>query len=202
MGNAGAELLALTDPTLFALPHRQGFSGLAWLRIPPPPTSAFEWSEDLRFWQLSTQLLGATFGNPRQTDSVRSLVSPPRPGSALITAVAGPQMAQRKSRLRLEDGLAGRTLIALIEVPAQPHNDLLTPSVVQVLVDAEGQIVSVPVLLPPGSGSPDADKEALRLARTARFNSIASSGPGRATNSTGQLTWGRMIFEWQTVPKE
>ena len=29
-----ASLVALTDPTLFALPHPQGFAGLAWLKVP------------------------------------------------------------------------------------------------------------------------------------------------------------------------
>src|ERR1051326_980070 len=29
-----AETLALTDPTLFALPHSEAFSGQAWLNVP------------------------------------------------------------------------------------------------------------------------------------------------------------------------
>jgi hypothetical protein len=51
-----------------------------------------------------------------------------------------------------------------------------------------------------GSGSPDADAAALRLAKAARFNSNASGGPGISTNPMPQLAWGRMIFEWQTLP--
>src|ERR1039458_8660334 len=35
-GSASAELLALNDPTLFALPHRQGSDGLAPQRTPRP----------------------------------------------------------------------------------------------------------------------------------------------------------------------
>src|SRR5512144_1122612 len=37
----GDELLALTDPTLFALPHRHGFSGAAWIAVPPPELPQF-----------------------------------------------------------------------------------------------------------------------------------------------------------------
>src|SRR5262245_10799759 len=33
-GNASSDVLALNDPTLFALPHREGFAGQAWLAVP------------------------------------------------------------------------------------------------------------------------------------------------------------------------
>ena len=40
---ASAELLALDDPTLFTLPHPQGFSGPAWRSAPQPEFRPFEW---------------------------------------------------------------------------------------------------------------------------------------------------------------
>jgi TonB family protein len=197
---AAADLLALSDPTLFALPHAQGFSGLAWLSIAEPPTNSFDWSQDPRWLPVSTQRLGATFDRAIASNAFCSLVGPIRPEPLLTMAETGPALIiQTQSKLRLEDGLAGRTLIAPIELAPEQHTDLLTPTVVQVVVDAEGRLVSVPVLLS-SSGSAHADNEALRLARTARFNSIAIGGPGKATGMT-HLTWGRMIFDWQTLPK-
>ena len=62
-GNASAELLSLHDPTLFALPHRQGFSGLAWLRIPPPQFRSFDWSDEPRWLQFPVELPGVAFAH-------------------------------------------------------------------------------------------------------------------------------------------
>src|SRR4051812_40075396 len=44
-GHESGELLELMDPTLFALPHRETFSGEAWLRIPPQEFQQPIWSE-------------------------------------------------------------------------------------------------------------------------------------------------------------
>jgi TonB family protein len=199
-GASDADLLALSDPTLFALPHAEGFSGLAWLRAQPPPTNSFDWSEDPRFLQLATQQLGGTFGCAVEPEPSASLLSFTRPEPVLMMTGAGPPPAQANSSLRLEDGLAGRKLVVPIKLPPQQYTDLLTPSVVQVVVDSEGRPISVPVLLL-SSGSADADNLALHLARIARFNSVSTGGPGKPANPIAQLAWGRMIFEWQTLPK-
>lgn len=200
MGGAAAEFLCLSDPTLFALPHRQGFSGLAWLALWQPPSSSFEWSQEPRWLPVSVEGLGAVFDGSGGTDDLNSPLSPIRPEPALTLAEVGAlPTIQTKSRLGLEDGLAGRRLIAPIEVPTQHSTDLLADSVVQIVVDSEGRPASVPVLVS-SSGSPTADQDALRLAQTARFNSVASSGPGKVANPLAHLTWGRMIFEWQTLP--
>lgn len=198
--STAAELLSLSDPTLFALPHRQGFSGLAWLAIPQPPTASFEWSEEPQWLKLSVGELGAAFKGAGSTTDLNSPLTPTRPEPAPTIAEAGRLPAAReKSRLRLEDGLAARRLIVPIELPPEQHTDLLTDSVVQIVVDSEGRPISVPVLLA-SSGSPKADQDALHLARTARFNAIANGGPGSVARPLARLTWGRMIFQWQTLP--
>ena len=43
--DAEPELLALYDPTYFALPQKEGFAGLAWLNPEPPAFPRFGWSE-------------------------------------------------------------------------------------------------------------------------------------------------------------
>jgi TonB family protein len=57
---------------------------------------------------------------------------------------------------------------------------------VQVLVDAAGNVVSTVLLTP--SGYDAADQRALELARALRFTPSSS------------LTFGRIIFNWHTVP--
>ena len=76
-------------------------------------------------------------------------------------------------------------------LPSWPASDLLTNSVVQVWVDADGQSLS-PALLLPGSGSREADQLAIKLSRTARFAPLPSN--------RAELTPGTLIFEWHTVP--
>ncbi len=122
----------------------------------------------------------------------------PQPAPSMVEA-SPPPPPQAQSRLRLEGALADRKLVAPIELSPQRHSDLLNPSIVQVVVNPEGQPILVPVLLS-GSGSANADSMALQLARTARFNSVYQGGPEAAANPIAQLAWGRMIFEWQTLP--
>jgi TonB family protein len=199
-GNAAAELLALNDPTLFALPHRQGFSGLAWLGIPRPPFRSFEWSEEPCWLQFSVQPPGVAFNPVAEIDnlSLRSTLARPEPEPTLpesLPLAAGPT----QSTLRVEGDLAGRKLIQPIALPSWPYKDILTNSVVQVVVDSEGRPVSVPVLLS-SSGYNEADKHALQQTKTARFESVSHDGPGTTPDLLAQLSWGKLVFVWHTLP--
>src|SRR5260370_1129739 len=63
-GQGAAPTLALRDPTLFALPHRQAFAGEAWLQTPPPPRLPMDWAEKPYWLALPIEQLGqllATF---------------------------------------------------------------------------------------------------------------------------------------------
>ncbi len=51
-GPGWADALSLMDPTLFALPHRQGFSGQAWMEVPQASARSFVWSEAPRWLML------------------------------------------------------------------------------------------------------------------------------------------------------
>src|SRR5262245_59666517 len=53
-----SELLALTDPTLFALPNSQSFSGKSWLQGIPVQFRPFDWSEPIPWLPLQVQQLG------------------------------------------------------------------------------------------------------------------------------------------------
>ena len=117
----------------------------------------------------------------------------------MILGEAGPLAASSvRSGVRLEDGLVGRRLLGSNELAAMPHSDLLANTVVQVVVGADGRPVSVPILLS-SSGSRAADEKALNLARTARFNALELTS-GRPNDPMAHLVWGRMIFQWQTLP--
>ena len=193
-GPQTSEWVLLEDPTLFALPHAQDFSGAAWLRFAPLEFHPSDWSEPARLFALPVAELGAGFINFIQTNAAPSFptILVPEPKMTMPAAtVSSPLMVP--SRLQVEGDLAKRRLVSRFTLPAWTHSDLLTNSAVQVLVDARGNTVSA-VLLPPGSGAREADQQALDLARSARFEPV----PGAPTG----LTVGRMVFLWETLPLE
>jgi hypothetical protein len=186
------ELLALNDPTLFALPHRKSFAGPAWLRIPDVKFQPFRWTEPPRLLALPVEKLGATFAQFMQTNLLAwfELEIKPAPELSMpVTPEVGPMIAAR-STLRMADGLANRRLLNPPKLESWGASDLLTNSVVQVLVNAAGNVISSTLLA--GSGSPKADKFSLDFARMARFEPLR--------NGAAKLSVGTMIFEWHTVP--
>ncbi len=196
------ELLAFEDPTLFALPHRYGFSGLAWLGDPSPPTNFFTWTEGPRWLPPVVPQPGAVFGRGSQTsdwNAARIFDRAEMRDAEINTAELAGRTTQ--SILRVEGDLKGRRLLTPMVLTPQPGTELLANSEVQVVVNAAGQLESVPVLLAK-SGNPEADLEALRLAGTARFERVSSDGPGKGASGDARdkLTWGRLVFEWCTVP--
>jgi TonB family protein len=198
-GEASAELLELSDPTLFALPHRQGFSGRAWLQIPPQKFPSFDWSEPPRWLALPVQQLGGAFHQFIETNQFDSFQRLAILAAELTKSEPTPALASSEpSRVRLAGGLAGRRLVTPLALPSWPHTDLLTNTIIKLVVNAAGEPVSPPLLLS-GSGAKEADEQALKLARTARFEPIGAGGPRSANQPVAQLTWGEMIFEWQTV---
>ena len=201
-GVSARQLLALQDPTLFALPHRRGFSGPAWLKLPLLRNRPPDWFEEARFLPLPVAQLGAGLGQFLPTNSLEPLQMPPlsEPEWALFEPAPLP-LAPEQSRLRVEGGLAGRRLLATLDLPAWQHSDVLTNSIVQVLVNAEGRPVSV-TLLPPGSGLKKADDYALAQARTARFEPAGAGGQqGQPLPAPlAHLARGALVFEWHTLP--
>jgi hypothetical protein len=193
------ELLALGDPTLFALPHPKGFANSVWLPMPPVEFATFKWTESPRFLALPVEPLGATFLQFMQTNTFARFEPETLPAPEPILPEFPPLFTPpTRSQLRVLEELAQRRLLNPPELPAWPAGDLLTNSVVRVLVDAAGNVFS-PTLVPPGSGSKPADRRALELAGTLRFTPSAPP-PVISADPVGQLTSGTLVFEWHTVP--
>src|SRR5215472_11061478 len=102
-------VLALSDPTLFALPHRQTFSGQAWLSFSNQAFEPFLWTEEARWLDLNSDELGGAF---RKAIENQPATIPP-----LVTAVGErrrlPELLSAEpfptnSTLRLGLGLARR----------------------------------------------------------------------------------------------
>lgn len=191
--NAG-ELLALNDPTLFAVPHPRDFISVLPGKPFPVEQPSFRWAAPPGLLSSSSRVLGAVFDEFMQTNRFAELelqLKPPLTVSAPVLPIE-PEFPQT-SMLQIGDGLAQRQLLTPLDLPSWPYPDVIVPSQVQVLVNAAGEVVSA-VLLPADNSweatgrYAAADQRALDLARTARF----TPGP--------RLTMGRLIFHWHTVP--
>jgi hypothetical protein len=201
--SASEPLLAMTDPTLFALPHWQGFSGSAWLEVPTPTSPEFVWSEAPQWLPLAAGQIGAAFrqfvatnlSNPLQAVA---LFEPGLRLPQLGPAGADPGLPAPVSSVQLTGELAGRKLATSLELRSWASPELLTNTVLQLLVDAEGKPISITLMS--GCGLAEADQNAVQQARALRF---APSRPGQVeapADPLSDLSWGELIFEWRTVP--
>ena len=192
---AGASVLS--DPTLFALPAYEGFSGAAWLALPSSELPAGAWSEPPRYLLLDTNELGGVFAqfvatNKHNGQIVEDLLQP-RGSGADILILDDPVMTQ--SVVRVEGPLAQCPLLAPLRAPNPPYPDALPDTVVQLKVNAHGLTESAIVLA--SCGVRGLDNQALTVAQAARFRPLLAEEPSAA--SAG-LTWGRLVFQWFTVP--
>ena len=187
-------LVALGDPTLFALPGPRDFASATWLKIPtvkPPP---FGWSEAPRWLSLERATPGATL--ERLTPAAPQLQTPqemkPPPPVTAVPAAVGASLPVVSSLIIL-GALAGRDLVSSLPLPSLPYDDVIPPSRVQALVDQSGQVVSA-VFLPSTDSTEatercaDADQRALGIARQLRF----APAP--------KLELGEIVFNWHTEP--
>jgi hypothetical protein len=198
-GPASGPWLALHDPTLFALPHQQGFSGPAWLQVPRQESPPFVWAEPAHWLELPVEQLGVTFNRFIETNPFSVAEGLPRAEPELTQCELGASAAfPQKSRLRQAGGLAGRRLLTPIQLTNWTCVEMLTNTVVQMLLDVQGRPVSL--RLDSFSGLKSADQYALDQARVARFEPLSGPGPQTTMDPLAGLQWGQLIFEWQTVP--
>jgi hypothetical protein len=194
-GPGAADALALSDPTLFALPHRENFSGPAWLSIPEQEPPLVE--EAAPWLELAQEQLGANLQTYMATNRPTDAPLFDKSGFKFKQpAVASSQPFSTISTLRLTGDLARRRLVNPPALPSWPSAEILTNTIVEVLVGADGKPFS-PKLQVPSSGSVEADRYALGEARKARFEPLLVSNPA---DPLAGLTWGQFVFEWQTVP--
>jgi hypothetical protein len=186
-------LLALNDPTLFAAPNAKDFASVIWLQAPVVKQPSFRWTEPPRRLELSADELGMAFNQFMQTNRFANFQIEFKPPPQLSTPALPVELVLAPtSTLQIEGELAQRRLLGEIHLPSLPYDDVLAPSVVQVLVDASGNVVST-VLLPSDNSVEAAahygaaDQRALELARAVRFA------------PSSHLTVGQLIFKWCNV---
>ena len=192
---------AQENPALLALPSWQGFSGNAWMQPYEPDFHLPAWSdENPPYLALDVQSLGQTLSAVVRTNvnAPAELVehSPPD----LDSFASRPTMVftPTQSTLQLEGPLFELGLESPLDLPPQTASEtILTASEVVVGVAADGRVFSSALV--GSSGSPAADADALRIARSARFHALTGPLPETVASPALRLTWGRLIFKWLTV---
>lgn len=196
---AVAEAPMLCDPTLFALPSSAGFSGEAWLQLVPAPVPPREWTEPPQYLPLATNDLGNFFSEfvatNRHNGSVIEEMLKPRATTADILVLN--DLLGTQTVVHVEGPLAARPMLAPLAVPNPVYPDVLTNTVVQLVVNAAGQAESVIVL--EGCGVKAVDDQALATAKNSRFRPLPLHTMKSVPNASEAVTLGKMVFQWVTV---
>jgi hypothetical protein len=215
VGESLAGWVSMKNATLYALPDTNGFANTMWTTIPPLSFHKQDLTEDPRWLAATDSLpvnqLGSAFHHFVQTNRFASVPmefnTPPVPA---VPAIPAQPPFARGSTLEIEGDLTKRGLLGSMKLPSWPFANTIAPSIVQVLVDTEGRVVSA-ALLPPENYSetpyletppvrdPDADERAVELARSARFAALASGEGSVESNPAAHLSVGLLIFNWQAV---
>ena len=204
--HASVEVAELLNPTIFALPNHQGYSGAAWMTVPQWKRPPIEWSNQPVALAPDAARLGGVFSGFVKTNTPKpyQVLPPPRPAPAPLASYPVLNLEPTRSTLRIEGDLASRPLLAPLPLPPQVAQDsLVTNSVVQVEVTPDGRVFSAELMnTGPAAGWRPADLTALRLAWAARFAPLAAPAPASAGTGAHGLgfTRGTLVFQWLTVP--
>jgi hypothetical protein len=195
LADNSSELIALRDPTLFALPHANDFASAIWLKAHDNKPLDFSWTEPPRPLPLAAENLGVVFARFMQTNRFQQFQLDFKPlAKSSETALPLEPVFAENSTLQIKGELAQRKLLNFVSLPSWPYKDVIVPSRVQVVVGAAGDVVSAALLPPdnPGEAASHydaADQQAVGLARTLRFTPAS------------RMTVGQLIFNWRTVPQ-
>jgi hypothetical protein len=208
--------LTLNDTTLFALPGNNGFAASMWTELRPLNLIVKQdWTEAPHWLTLSNSVQMAGLFTPfegfvktNRFAAVHFEFNLP-PEVAAPETPAQPPMAQQ-STLQIQGGIARRPLLNSVKLPSWQDSDIDAPSVVQVLVNAGGNVVSAALVPqeimsqgsswePPMAHNSGADRWAVDLARSLRFTPVPSE-QAAGSNTLARLAIGQLIFNWQTVP--
>jgi hypothetical protein len=199
-----AELPGSVSPLVLVRPDAHGFSGRAWLQIPPVTNDLQESNPEPFLLPLQTDRLGTAITNALSNSLARPFEVAALPGPRFDDLNYSPTAVATtpESTLSIEGELAGRPLLSRPSLKLQPADTILSNTVVYVVVDAQGRVFAPPVLASTDSlGTPTAaDAEALATAAGLLFQPLTRL-PGQPAPASFSLTPGRLVFHWQTVPK-
>jgi hypothetical protein len=185
----------MMDPTLFALLSPAGFSRTAWLTIAPFRYTMTNHPASLAWLTLVSDELANDFAEFVQTNLVSEDVMLDNLPPEFARPTLATPLVSSGIAVRVEGPLDERGLLAELHAAA-PSEPILQNTLVHVVVNDAGQVLSAALML--SCGVPQADAEALRLSATARFRPIKSSRAGRSAKQNA-YSWGNLVYQWAQV---
>lgn len=181
--------------TLFALVSPQGFSGTAWLKSQPRQNALTEWEEPEFYLPPNPARLGTTFEHYITTNAPKLSTAATFPVAQMDPVDLPAARLPAQSTFRITGDLAARKQSHEFFVPQWPLAGTLDNTIVSVAVDASGEVFSTAVIT--SSGLAAADAKAVELVGQMHFSPSPQRRP--ASPIGADLTWGRVIFRWQTI---
>ena len=94
--------------------------------------------------------------------------------------------------MKINGALSNRKLLVVPDLPSWGSTNLITNTVVRLMVDSEGLPRSQTLLS--RSGATEADDYAVRMTRGLRFEPVIVTR--NAETSPDSLAWGEVVFQW------
>ena len=188
------------NPALFALPSDENFSGHAWLKYQLPTYEMTAWNEPPHYLTLDQRQedLTTAFSQVITTNSLPALrVADLALPESSVAGEPTPELPiSRQSYFEFQFSQGQWSPVVTPVLPSWRYSDVLSNTVIRVLLDKAGVPLSC---LPVGScGSGEADRFALSVALDLRFRRNSPALP--RAQGTNELTSGKIIFHWHTVP--
>jgi TonB family protein len=183
-------LFFASDPAVFASPSAHGFSGRAWMDQPPARFQSTSQVEAPRWLALDAARLGT--GSDVDDSDASAPWTPARLEIQKLEPLPvflSPVIVPTQSVFRIEGELVKRLISPAPDLHAWPslNRKLLGNTVVQIAVNPSGDVMAARLVN--GSGSPEADGDAMAKASALRFRPAADA----------RTAWARAVFRWQTT---
>jgi hypothetical protein len=177
-----------SDPLLFPFASQHGFSGSGWMRV---NRLVYEFPTEIeppQLLALRSEALGRVAPAVPKPELPFQLGQQSTPQIEALPVFITAVVPRTNSLVHVDANLRSRAVGLPLKLPTRPSEKVLSNSIVDIAVDGAGAVVARR-LIPPGSGSAEADRDALEHAKLLRF---------RPLNAVGTI-WGQAIFEWETM---
>jgi TonB family protein len=183
-----------TDPTLFALINRRSFSGRGWMQFDQAEHELRDWQDEPRWLTLDARQFGADFRRLAANSGADRLAIQDKPAPRPTVPPVASLPVRGATSWELSPELRARPLLSALELPAWMHSDVLGRTVLQLVVNAAGDVLSARVLKTCGVGA--ADAFAVQTFERARFEPLPRA------DRAAPPALGTAMISWITRPPE
>lgn len=183
------EEMAHEDPELLSQPNPQGFSE-TWLKAKLFEHQPHRWSPPDIELSYPSNLIIAPLVEALVSNAPPRAVAYLKPSPKLFPMDVPLLELRRSNWLEITGDLKNRPLVKPVSlISTWIHKEFLKPTVVQVMVDADGKVFTGSLI--GRSGYDVADKMALKIAlQTVRFQKLTNATPD------APLTTGDLVYHW------